>query len=418
MEKGNRARMILMLVIAGLLIILSFVWPERGWSARVDQNLVVLYDFKESSGLVITDKTADPLNLTIEGTGTEWLNPGIRVTQSVVAKAGAARTKLAASKFFTNGITIEAWVKPLNNTQSGPARIVTFSADSGNRNFTFGQEGDHYNQRFRTSTNAGNGNNPSLSTPATSIASNPVLQHVIYTRNSTGTANFYIDKLKVQAAEITGDGSNWNISYDFGLFNELNYPVDNRTWLGDIFLVAIYDKVLSSSEITQNFDAGVPIISGTGSVTLAWDANTEEDLAGYKIYYGLVSRGTDKLEQMQKWCDAHEPTNEKCLEEWKALCPEPLDRNCYTMLYDYDTMVNVANNPNGRAVSCPDPYDPFKTECCGYTLKNLEIGKTYFLAATAYDTENNESAFSIELTHIVDSKVGTVKNLKWNEEEQ
>lgn len=75
------------------------------------------------------------------------------------------------------------------------------------------------------------------------------------------------------------------------------------------------------------------------SVNLAWDANTEPDLAGYKIYYGTAS-GV------------------------------------------YGTPIDVGN-------------------VTAYTLTGLTEGVTYYLAATAYDDEEppNESDFSQELTH-------------------
>ena len=34
----------------------------------------------------------------------------------------------------------------------------------------------------------------------------------------------------------------------------------------------------------------ISVSAGAAEVTLAWDANTEADLAGYKIYYGSASR--------------------------------------------------------------------------------------------------------------------------------
>jgi len=73
--------------------------------------------------------------------------------------------------------------------------------------------------------------------------------------------------------------------------------------------------------------------------TLAWDPNPEPDLAGYKVYYGTSSR-------------------------------------------IYDAVVDVGN----------------WTHC---TLDGLEEGKTYYLAATAYDTHGNESDFSEEVSHAI-----------------
>lgn len=102
--------------------------------------------------------------------------------------------------------------------------------------------------------------------------------------------------------------------------------------------------------------AGV-IISSTmafaGEITLAWDANTEPDLAGYNIYYGDAS-GT------------------------------------------YPNTIDVKQ----AAVGCVSGgYDPFDLKCCEITLTGFEIGKTYYFAATAYDEDNNESAYSEELVH-------------------
>lgn len=77
----------------------------------------------------------------------------------------------------------------------------------------------------------------------------------------------------------------------------------------------------------------------SAQVTLQWDSNTEPDLAGYKIYYGNASKS-------------------------------------------YQLGVDVGN----RTTS---------------TISNLEEGKIYYFAATAYDTLNNESEFSNELVYNV-----------------
>jgi hypothetical protein len=72
-------------------------------------------------------------------------------------------------------------------------------------------------------------------------------------------------------------------------------------------------------------------------VTVTWNPNSEPDLAGYKVHCGTASR-------------------------------------------QYDTIVNVGNN----------------TTC---TLTNLDEGRIYYIAATAFDDDGNESAYSTELVH-------------------
>ncbi len=70
-------------------------------------------------------------------------------------------------------------------------------------------------------------------------------------------------------------------------------------------------------------------------VTLAWDANTDPAVAGYKLYYGTASR-------------------------------------------TYGTPVDV-----GKVTQ--------------YTLTGIQEGKNCYFAVTAYDANRNESAFSTEL---------------------
>jgi|GEM_PF-3383881 len=81
---------------------------------------------------------------------------------------------------------------------------------------------------------------------------------------------------------------------------------------------------------------GVLPFAWAAQVRLAWDANGEPDLAGYKLYYGTVS-------------------------------------------HSYGTPVNVGN-------------------VLDYTLTGLTQGQTYYLALTAYDSSNNESSYSIEVS--------------------
>ena len=79
-----------------------------------------------------------------------------------------------------------------------------------------------------------------------------------------------------------------------------------------------------------------PSVVHAGEVNLAWDPNTEPDVAGYKVYYGLGSR-------------------------------------------NYDHVMDVGN-------------------CTSCVVTGLEQGRTYYFAATAVNTANIESDFSNEVS--------------------
>ncbi len=80
-----------------------------------------------------------------------------------------------------------------------------------------------------------------------------------------------------------------------------------------------------------------PLGTYGAEVSLAWDANSEPDLAGYIIYYGDASG-------------------------------------------DYSNSLDVG-------------------DITEFTVTGLDDGGTYYFAATAYDLDGNESAYSEELVH-------------------
>ncbi|OEU63361.1 MAG: hypothetical protein BBJ57_13710 [Desulfobacterales bacterium PC51MH44] len=84
----------------------------------------------------------------------------------------------------------------------------------------------------------------------------------------------------------------------------------------------------------------MPLHSASAAqITLAWDPNTESDIAGYKVHHGTSSS-------------------------------------------NYSSSVDVGNTTK-------------------YTLTGLQEGSTYYFAVTAYDYSGNESVFSPELIHTI-----------------
>ena len=229
--------------------------PASAWSAdRSGDGLVALYDFRLAKGSIVKDRSGvgKPLDLKIE-------NPkNVRRTKGTLEVRGKTliRSDKPAAKVFnavrrSGEITIEAWVRPANAKQDGPARMVTLSGGSSERNFTLGQEGDKVDVRLRTTKTSGNGI-PSLNSPGRSLA--PRLTHIVYTRNRGGRARLFLNGKQQAEKRVPGAMANWNGKYRLALANELS---SDRPWLGTFHLVAIYSRDLSVGEVAQHFKAGV-----------------------------------------------------------------------------------------------------------------------------------------------------------------
>ncbi|HVC92800.1 MAG TPA: DUF1549 domain-containing protein, partial [Pirellulales bacterium] len=221
---------------------------------RVAQDLLALYTFERPTDDFIRDRsgTGEPLDLRIEKPqGITFRGGRLLVSSSArISSAGPARKIVAAIK-QSNALSIEAWVKPQDALQAGPARIVSLSADPGQRNFTLGQDAGHYDVRLRTdSTNA----NGIPSTPSPDGAVGTELTHLVYTRDPQGTARIYLNGKSIATQAVAGELGNWSDDYRLSLVNELT---GDRPWLGELQLIAIYCRALSDDEIARNFAAGV-----------------------------------------------------------------------------------------------------------------------------------------------------------------
>ena len=233
-----------------------------GGLTRVTNGIVVLYEFDDGSGSTVADTSGNgtPLNLTIETLGSvTWQSGALRIDVETIVESSVTPNKVYTDVIggSPNGITIEAWIKPANATQGGPSRIVTHSLSTSNRNFTLAQAATEYDTRLRTSDVLTSSNGiPSQATSGSAVATST--QHVVYTYNSTtGARKTCVDGV-VNASDTaigTGDFSNWNSAYKFALANEILKP-GVREWLGTYYLVAVYDRALSGTEVTQNFNIG------------------------------------------------------------------------------------------------------------------------------------------------------------------
>lgn len=241
----------------GLLITPAVAQPA---AKRDSRGLVALYDFAETSGSVVHDRSevGRAVDLTIDkAASVQWADGALRVNSSVKIVSAQPAVKIISTISKSNAISIEAWVKPADVKQAGPARIVSLSASSSARNFTLGQDGDLFDVRLRATGTSTNGI-PSTGSPKKSLQTR--LMHVVYSRDASGATTIYLDGKQVARGKASGRLSNWDPEQRLSLANEVT---GDRPWRGELHLVAIFDRALSAADVQRNFAAG----SDAGSQT-------------------------------------------------------------------------------------------------------------------------------------------------------
>lgn len=278
--RDNQVRLLLVALALGLLSNCSSALEDSNSPSeqnpvgdrpkRVAQDLILLYEFNDSSGATISETSghstaggALPIDLTIfEVSFITWLSGGLHIGGPAGISSGNA-TELQSAVESTEEVTIEAWLKPENATQGtpDPACIFAYAGDTTTHNFRLAQAGDSYSVDFRTTDTNNNNNNakgqPSLLSPAGSVTAQ--ITHVVMTwSNATGAINLYINGVWSQSlARIGKVFQGWEGTLPLRLGYELA-PDGSlvNAWQGDVYLIAVYNRELTEEEITRNYQAG------------------------------------------------------------------------------------------------------------------------------------------------------------------
>ena len=253
----------------------SFADGQDGGAARVDANVIALYDFSAGTGDVVVDRSGvgTPMDLLIEG-DMEWVDGG--GLQNINGKARAAAADSA--KLFNlisedqDEFTIEAWITPAAEDQNvgGISVIAAFqrtnNASINNNNFILGQVNTNFQLRTRSETTGNNGQ-PALDVNGGDVRTD--LMHVVLTVDSTSGRKAYIDGQFVGDMDGTPLGQlNWDAAFGFTIGNEYEDQSGNL-WQGTYRMVAVHNRALTEAQVQQNFDAGLG-----NFVTLAFDVSS------------------------------------------------------------------------------------------------------------------------------------------------
>ena len=250
-RRQNRSPFLITTFAIGLMLLP--IASSQAASPRVARDFQALYTFEAGRGDTVKDRSGvrPQLDLKIEKpAAVKWQDGSLLVRSSTrIQSSGPAKKIIEAAKRL-GSLTIEAWVKPQSDSQEGPARIVSLSAGSSDRNFTLGQDGKRYDVRLRTTSTSRNG---IPSTAAEKNSARTVLTHVVFTRDAAGNARIYINGRQQTKKRVAGRLSNWGDGFRLLLANEAS---GDRQWLGTFYLVAVYKRALSAGEVAQNFKAG------------------------------------------------------------------------------------------------------------------------------------------------------------------
>ena len=237
---------------------------------RYEIDQIALWEFKTGTGSTAFDTSGvDPaIDLNFSGDVTWYGGWGITIGADASAGPGKAQGSTVASAkvhdvlIDSGEFSIEAWVIPANVTQE-MARIVSYSAGQGSRNFTLQQTLYNYDFLLRTNAEDASGvplttlnGDPQLSTPDEAEALQATLQHVVATYSPIEGRKLFVNGVLMTQTDPVPGGTlvPWQDNFALILGNEAS---SDGLWEGTFRLAAIHRRALTQEQITQNYDAGV-----------------------------------------------------------------------------------------------------------------------------------------------------------------
>jgi hypothetical protein len=219
-----------------------------GWPSNRD-GLIFLFETNDRPNLVRSSATGLNRSYSLRPRGAAHLNHDY----ALVLTGGAFLAEdvdgeILAGCQKTNELSIEADIRPSQPNQKGPARIVTFSTDPSNRDFTIGQLGDQLIVRIRTPQTGLNGVagiDPGL--PVCRLKSDAV-NHVLISYRPGKLACYLDGRLVFEGEQIQGDFRDWSAQHL--LFGD-EYGGE-RNWAGTLEGVAIYNRFIGPEEAARN----------------------------------------------------------------------------------------------------------------------------------------------------------------------
>jgi Concanavalin A-like lectin/glucanases superfamily len=189
-----------------------------------------------------------------------WLDGGLRLDTKVTLETTAANLHVGSEILTSGQFTIEAWVttpdlgQGLDPPDGAPdhATIVNISGGIVSYNALLGQVGDTWVARARTSA-TDNAAMPEIATTA-GVVKKDKITHLALVVNGT-TRVLYVDGTPVTSTPIATGAINWDPTYAIRIGDATDPVTYDRRWRGIIYFLAVWDRALMPTEVTQNRDA-------------------------------------------------------------------------------------------------------------------------------------------------------------------
>jgi hypothetical protein len=237
----------------------AFVLTSGG---RIDSEIIAKYEFKTGKGDIAFDTSGSGIDLNIIG-NVDWSSAwGVKVDTGGRLQANTTLSKKLFYELMGTGeYSIEAWVIPDSVDQgmndNNPARIVSYSGGTSERNFTLGQYEYNYSFLNRTDRSDINGEEE-IHTPDDDQVLQATLQHVVVTFSPLDGRRIYVngELIAINDADRGAVLRDWENGFAFVLGNETTGATATQ-WKGSLRFVAMHKRALSAADIKKNFDVGV-----------------------------------------------------------------------------------------------------------------------------------------------------------------
>ncbi len=231
--------------------------PTLNETLRVKDGLIAEYNFSSFSKSLVPDRSGFDIPLDLEIRDPDKIdasaNGKLKIISGTLLNSLGDALKISNACKFTNEITVECWLKTNSLQTQNTSKILSLENNSSQafslNVYTDAQNPDKiiYSTNLRTTTTDDYGR-PELILNETLDAD--ILQHIVFTHSNSGNEKLYVNGEEMITGYRPANYANWENDYSLLIAN--NFYKDSP-WLGDIYLLAVYDRSLSPEEIFTNY---------------------------------------------------------------------------------------------------------------------------------------------------------------------